>query len=61
MFVYNTETQTMTSVAVIINLNPLVPLELCVQVQWASLEDEQCSISYSLEISRWQSVDAVDL
>lgn len=51
----------MTSVAVIRNLNPLVPLELRVQVQWASLEDEQCSITYSLEISRSQSVDAVDL
>lgn len=51
----------MTSVPVILNLKPLAPVEFHVKMLRASLEDEECSITYSLETSTWQSVDAGDL
>lgn len=50
----------LTSVPVTLNLKPLAPVELHVQILWASLEDEACSITYSVETSTVQSVDAGD-
>lgn len=51
----------MTSVPVTLNLKPLAPVELHVQIPWASLENEGCSIMYILETSTWQSAYAGDL
>lgn len=51
----------MASVPVTLNLKPLAPVELHVPTPWASLENEGCSIVYSLETSIGQSVDAGDL
>lgn len=51
----------MTNVPVTLNLKPLAPVELHVQIFWASLENEGCSIMYSIGSATWQSVDEGDL
>lgn len=44
-----------------LNLKPVAPVELHVQILWASLEDEEHGIAYSLETSTWWSVQAGDI